>query len=185
MSQELKPCPFCGSTNLNVTAESSYVMCYGCDADGSVTRPSAAAIAAWNNRPAPVPPAGGELEVLAVVDETDGVFPEPLVTHRDAIDAAPVGTELIDRTHVTRLQAENAALQQRLNVADQRVDDLEAELTKAKRGYEWESQRAAALLEELQEYEGISGSLQPSPKENHGIPGTSLQRLNQLANEGE
>lgn len=74
---------------------------------------------------APVPPAVGEVEILAVVDETDGVFPETLVTHRDAIDAAPVGTELIDRIHVTRLQAENAALQQRLNDADQRIDDLE------------------------------------------------------------
>ncbi|SDJ40472.1 hypothetical protein [Pseudomonas abietaniphila] len=33
---------------------------------------------------------------------------------------------------VTRLQAENAALQQRLNVADQLVDDLQSELTKAR-----------------------------------------------------
>jgi predicted nucleic acid-binding Zn-ribbon protein len=31
-----------------------------------------------------------------------------------------------------RLQAENAALQQRLNVADQRVDELQSELTKAR-----------------------------------------------------
>ncbi len=32
---------------------------------------------------------------------------------------------------VTRLQAENAALQRRLNTADQRVDDLQSDLTKA------------------------------------------------------
>jgi hypothetical protein len=36
----------------------------------------------------------------------------------------PMGTELVDRAHVTRLQAENAALQQRLNVADEQVDIL-------------------------------------------------------------
>jgi Lar family restriction alleviation protein len=178
MSQELKPCPFCGSTNLNVTHESSYVMCYGCDADGPVTRPSAAAIAAWNNRAAPVPPAGEEIGAL--IDHLDDYIAR---INGDDRGADATVNEL--RAHVTRLQAENAALQQRLNVADQRVDDLEAELTKAKRGYEWESQRAAALLEELQEYEGSSGSLQPSLKENHGIPGTSFQRLNQLANEGE
>jgi hypothetical protein len=34
--------------------------------------------------------------------------------------------------HLSRLQAENAALQQRLNVADQRVDDLEADMAKAR-----------------------------------------------------
>jgi hypothetical protein len=32
--------------------------------------------------------------------------------------------ELVDRAHVTRLQAENAALQQRLNIADEQVDIL-------------------------------------------------------------
>jgi hypothetical protein len=121
---------------------------------------------------APVPPAGVEVEVF-----------------NGWVNGCPEQIELVrehdHRVHITRLQAENAALQQRLNVADQRVDDLETELTKTKRGYEWESQRAAALLEELQEYEGSSGSLQPSLKENHGIPGTSFQRLNQLANEGE
>jgi predicted nucleic acid-binding Zn-ribbon protein len=34
--------------------------------------------------------------------------------------------------HVTRLQAENAALQQRLTIADQRVDDLESDIAAAR-----------------------------------------------------
>lgn len=49
-------------------------------------------------------------EVLAVVAETDSAFPETMVIHRDAIDAVPVGTELIDRVHFIRLQAEISAL---------------------------------------------------------------------------
>ena len=49
-------------------------------------------------------------EVLAVVSVTESAFPETMVIHRDAIDAVPVGTELIDRAHFTRLQAEISAL---------------------------------------------------------------------------
>lgn len=143
---------------------------------------------------ASVPPTGGEPGAVEGLRQlVIGSYPDPDVegAHDEYLDEHQSQALWLLRnagrieTHVTRLQAENAALQQRLNVADQRVDELEAELTKAKRGYEWESQRSAALLEELQEYEGSSGSLQPSLKENQGIPGTSFQRLNQLANEGE
>jgi hypothetical protein len=104
-------------------------MCYGCDADGPVTRPSAAAIAAWNNRPAPAPPASGEVEVLAFLDAEGDV----MNSESGAVFAAvyPGYKELVDRAHVTRLQAESAALQQRLNVADQRVDELEDAATVA------------------------------------------------------
>jgi hypothetical protein len=62
---------------------------------------------------------------------------------------------------ITRLQAENAALLQRLNVADQRVDDLQSELTKAREllggmlfafddgvGREW----SAPLLDEARKF---------------------------------
>ncbi|EJM94710.1 DHHA1 domain-containing protein [Pseudomonas sp. GM67] len=49
-------------------------------------------------------------EVLAVVAKTESAFPETMVIHRDAIDAVPLGTELIDRAHFTRLQAEISAL---------------------------------------------------------------------------
>jgi hypothetical protein len=71
-----------------------------------------------------MPQAAASPEVLAVVAQTDGIFPETEVVHRDAIDTVPAGTELIDFAHFTRLQAEVSALQQRLNVADQRNDEL-------------------------------------------------------------
>lgn len=82
-----------------------------------------------------VPPASLQPEVLAVVAQTDSIFPETQLDHRDAIELAPVGTELIDRAHFTRLQAEVSALQQRLNIADQRVCDLQSELTKMRSGF--------------------------------------------------
>lgn len=47
-----------------------------------------------------------EPEVVAVIAETSGVFPETEVIHGAGIDSLPVGTELVDRAHVTRLQAE-------------------------------------------------------------------------------
>jgi hypothetical protein len=58
-----------------------------------------------------------------------------------------------------------AALQQRLNIADQRIDDLQMEIAKLRRG----------------PCELIYGDELPS----QGIPGTTFQRLNALANEGE
>lgn len=76
---------------------------------------------------APGPHAFGEpWEILAwlVKDARDGQFS----AHRHDPTGWARGyqiTELTDRAHITRLQAENAALQQRLNVADQRIDDLE------------------------------------------------------------
>jgi hypothetical protein len=56
-------------------------------------------------------------------------------------------------------------LQQLLNIADQRIDDLQVEVAKLRRG----------------PCELIYGDELPS----QGIPGTSFQRLNALANEGE
>jgi hypothetical protein len=44
------------------------------------------------------------------------------------------GTELVDRAHASRLQAEVSALQQRLNIADQLANDLQVELAKSRRG---------------------------------------------------
>lgn len=55
---------------------------------------------------APVSTSCSEPEVVAVIAETDGIFPETEVIHRPGIDSLPVGTELVDRVHVTRLQAE-------------------------------------------------------------------------------
>jgi hypothetical protein len=52
------------------------------------------------------------------------------------IDYKPHGPSVVmadvHDAHVTRLQAENAALQQRLTIADQRVDDLESDIATAR-----------------------------------------------------
>lgn len=63
MSNELKPCPFCGGDNLglNHTGERPeeatlwWVDCYECSESSHPRGSSKAAIAAWNRR-APVPP---------------------------------------------------------------------------------------------------------------------------------
>lgn len=73
--------------------------------------------------------------------------------------------ELVAHAHVTRLKAEVSALQQRLNIADQQVSDLQAKVARLRRG----------------PCELIYGDEVPNP----GIPETSFQRLNALANEGE
>jgi hypothetical protein len=74
----------------------------------------------------PAPPAGGEVEVLGhMIDDGTAKSYHKAFPHWAAGYEL---TELVDRAHVTRLQAENAALQQRLNVADQRVDELSAAL---------------------------------------------------------
>ncbi|MFJ3486209.1 hypothetical protein ACIPL1_22830 [Pseudomonas sp. NPDC090202] len=60
---------------------------------------------------------GGEAEVL-VRASNEAPFSLTQIGHLGW------GMELVDRAHVTRLQAENGALQQRLNVADEQVDIL-------------------------------------------------------------
>lgn len=52
---ELKPCPFCGSTYLQVVGssgddESYSVECWGCDASGGSCATKEAAIDEWNRR---------------------------------------------------------------------------------------------------------------------------------------
>ena len=71
----------------------------------------------------PAPPAGGEVEVLGhMIDDGTAKSYHKAFPHWAAGYEL---TELVDRAHLTRLQAENAALQQRLTIADQRVDDLQ------------------------------------------------------------
>ena len=52
MSEELKPCPFCGSDDLSEGPHSPYIICNGCGAFGpgnsDVTHEEA--IKAWNTR---------------------------------------------------------------------------------------------------------------------------------------
>jgi len=72
---------------------------------------------------APVPPASGELLVEALRQ----------YRHNTGGDELVVGYEYdATRRLFTRLQAENAALQHRLTITDQRVDDLQSDLTKAR-----------------------------------------------------
>ena len=69
---------------------------------------------------APVPPAGGSLKCWSC--KADFTLSE-----RANCDGCcwKCGNEIDLDDYVTRLQAENAALQQRLNIADQRVDELQ------------------------------------------------------------
>lgn len=71
-------------------------------------------------RAVPVPPAGAEIGVL--IDHLDDY-----IARINGDDRGSDATVNELRAHFTRLEAENAALQQRLNVADQRVDDLATE----------------------------------------------------------
>jgi hypothetical protein len=81
--------------------------------------------AAWHMIERRVNGVAGRLpEVVAVINEEGEHFKETVVEHRPGIDGLPVGTELVDRAHVNRLQAERDALQLRLNAADQRIDEL-------------------------------------------------------------
>ena len=101
---------------------------------------------------APVLPADGEPGAVKGLRQlVIGPYPDPDVedAHDEYLDEHQSQALWLLRnagrieTHVTRLQAENAALQQRLNVADQRVDELER---KAKL-YD-QLQRGAELLPE-------------------------------------
>lgn len=117
-------------------------------------------LAEWLRVSAELPPAGGEIEVLAVValggyfssEELGNIDIQPRMAALEQIQQDVVRTdadehlELVDRAHVIRLQAEltelreslvfrnslmgrtraeREALQQRLNIADQKINDLE------------------------------------------------------------
>lgn len=64
--------------------------------------------------------------------------------------------ELVDRAHVTRLQAEVSALQQRLNIADQRVCDPEKDKQRldALEGNFWDVRHHSAPLADTGDYTG-------------------------------
>lgn len=53
-NEELKPCPFCDKTNLEIVgAVNQWVQCqnHKCQCEGPVGKSSAKAVAAWNTRP--------------------------------------------------------------------------------------------------------------------------------------
>jgi hypothetical protein len=83
---------------------------------------------------APSVPTDGQIEVVAVINEEGEIFKETVVEHRPGIDMLPVGTELVEIARVIRLTAERDALQLRLNAADQRIDELLAEVAKVRQG---------------------------------------------------
>jgi Lar family restriction alleviation protein len=52
MTEELKPCPFCGGSNVSTyEVKGSYsTLCVGCGGEGPEEDSEAEAIAAWNRR---------------------------------------------------------------------------------------------------------------------------------------
>lgn len=60
MSEELKPCPFCGGTDLDALDMEGkhYVVCYDCALEGPFHDSRAAVVKAWNRRAAVAQPAG-------------------------------------------------------------------------------------------------------------------------------
>ena len=101
-----------------------------------------------------------------------------------------------------RIAAERDALQLRLNAADQRVDHLEGSLRRSASDYEGIDKLLMAFHDEnksqwcgyLDDALGACryrrsetlNALKPAETErDQGIPGTSFQRLNMLANQGE
>jgi Lar family restriction alleviation protein len=52
MSEELKPCPFCGSTNLedDVGLDEARIVCADCDCFGPTLSNMSEAVIAWNTR---------------------------------------------------------------------------------------------------------------------------------------
>ena len=59
MTEALKPCPFCGGDDLEVTDMDGdhYVLCHGCALEAPFHDSRAAVIAAWNTRAALAAPA--------------------------------------------------------------------------------------------------------------------------------
>jgi hypothetical protein len=123
-----------------------------------------------------VSPAGGEVEVLAVVtlggyfssEELGDIDIEPRMAVLEQIQQEVVMTdadehlELVDRANLTRLQAENAALQQRLNVADQRADDLVSDIAAARELLKHGSSPTPAHCESVLDF--LAGQSAPAAK---------------------
>jgi hypothetical protein len=82
------------------------------------------------------------------------------------IDYKPHGPSVVmadvHDAHVTRLQAENAALQRRLNIADQRVDDLEYDIAAARELLKHGSSPTPAHCESVLDF--LAGQSVPAAK---------------------
>jgi len=134
----LSPCPFCGCTVQAITGF-DYVRIKGDHAGSCVfvdDDPIIADAAEWNTRAAlaePVPPAGGEPEVLGW-----RVFGYNFNTEAFALDYAKWAEDvepvlyLVDRAHFTRIQAEVEQWKRAHRLAMQDNIKLQSELTKAR-----------------------------------------------------
>jgi hypothetical protein len=125
---------------------------------------------------APVPPSGGEVQLPRPVMKLeaekllgrDGEYavsferPGWLQQCREKGGTYPLypGDEV--QQIFTRLQAENAALQQRLNVADQRVDDLESDIATARELLKHGSSPTPAHCESVLDF--LAGQSAPTAK---------------------
>jgi Lar family restriction alleviation protein len=72
MTHELKPCPFCGSTNLITENARDFIACGDCATEGPWVcgQGSTESIEAWNRRAAPSVPSG---EPAGIEDEPDAL----------------------------------------------------------------------------------------------------------------
>jgi len=50
MSEELRPCPFCGSNFVNMNRVGWWVVCENCGAEGPAKETREEALATWNRR---------------------------------------------------------------------------------------------------------------------------------------
>jgi Lar family restriction alleviation protein len=66
MTEELKPCPFCGGTDVEAIDQQgvAWVLCKSCSVDGPFGSTAEEATAVWNHRPSPA------LIGLPIIDES-------------------------------------------------------------------------------------------------------------------
>lgn len=139
-----------------------------------------------------LPPTGGEPGAVEGLRQlVIGPYPDPDVedAHDEYLDEHQSQALWLLRnagrieTHITRLQAENAVLQQRLNVADQRNDDLQSELTKAREllaeASAWIKSNSCHGTDAIDLWERLDSAHQSAPAacwtpENHECPGDGI-----------
>ena len=84
MTEALKPCPFCGSDDVEALDMEGkhYVVCYDCALEGPFHKSRAAVIAAWNTRAALAAPAVPPGWQLVPVEPTEAMLAAVIVGSR-------------------------------------------------------------------------------------------------------
>ena len=84
MTDALKPCPFCGSDDVEALDMEGkhYVVCYDCALEGPFHKSRAAVIAAWNTRAALAAPAVPPGRQLVPVEPTEAMLAAVIVGSR-------------------------------------------------------------------------------------------------------